>query len=166
MKVGKILQSLTVVEMVLFLIFILYLVFPIATPDSIATAINSPLGMMGSLIITIYLFFYTNPFLGILFIFVAYDLLRRSSRQISGKSNNNMFNSSLNVSPSQSSYVQYTPSQDTKNMQLNEMNPASNTSLEEEVVKQMAPIGHSDINQYIESSFKPVTNDIHNAFSV
>jgi hypothetical protein len=137
-------------------------VFPIDTPDTIATSINSPLGMMSLLLITIYLFLYTNPFLGILYIFVAFDLLRRSSRKMSGQS----IGLPSIMSPAKSAYVQYTPSQDTKNAELIQMNPQISTSLEEEVVGKMAPVGHSDSNQYIESSFKPITNDVHNAFRV
>ena len=132
-------KSITPVDAVLLILFIIYLVFPIATPDFLAGVIDTPLGMIIIFAITISLFVYTNPILGILCIFVAYELLRRSSKQTGA-----------------SAYVQYTPTQAKRNQEMKNMNPPAATSLEEEIVQKMAPIGHSDKNVYIESSFKPV----------
>jgi len=43
------------------------------------------------------------------------------------------------------------------------MNPPKSSSLEEEVVEKMAPIGHSDISVYANSSFKPVAENVGSA---
>ena len=88
--------------------------------------------------------------LGILYIFVAYELLRRSMKV-------------GNVGST--SYIQYSPSQYKRDSDLKQMNPVK-SSLEEDVVAKMAPLGHSDASAYIDSSFKPVSENIHNAFSV
>jgi len=140
MKFGSV-KSITPVDAVLFILFIIYLVFPINTPGFLANMIDTPLGMIVIFAITISLFVYTNPILGILYIFVAYELLRRSSKQTGV-----------------SAYIQYTPTQAKRNQEMKNMNPPASTSLEEEIVLKMAPIGHSDKNVYIESTFVPMGN--------
>ena len=89
---------------------------------------------------------YSNPILAILYVFVAYEMLRRSSN-ITGRTD----------------LVRYTPSQIKKDAQMSAMNPTKKTTLEEEIVGQMAPIGQSDISTYMSSSFKPVAEKIGSA---
>jgi hypothetical protein len=149
MNLSNLVKSSSPLEISLFVIFIIYLVLPIDTPTSIASSIDSPFGMIGIFIVTLYLFLYANPILGILYIFVAYELLRRSSK-VTGKA----------------VYIQYSPSQERRDSDLRQMNPPKSTSLEESVVSKMAPIGRSDPTQFIDSSFKPVSENIHNAFSL
>jgi uncharacterized membrane protein (DUF485 family) len=146
MKLPQVIKSLSLVEISFLIIFIVYLVLPINTPEFMKGPIESPLGMLTIFIITISLFFYSNPILAIVYVFVAYELLRRSA-QIVGRS----------------AYVQYTPSQVKKDMQLQAMNPPKTESLEEEIVQKMAPIGHSDPVKYTSSSFKPVAQKIDGA---
>ena len=146
-------KSASPIEIALVILFIIYLVLPIETPQSISPMINSPIGMLGIFIITLYLFLYTNPVLGILYIFVAYELLRRSSQFINGNASNN-------------TYLQYTPSQERRNTDLQQMNPAKPASLEEDIVSNMAPIGRSDPASFVDSTFKPIGENIHNAFSI
>jgi hypothetical protein len=43
------------------------------------------------------------------------------------------------------------------------MNPVQVTTLEEEVVQQMAPIGKSDPGMFISTSFKPVADKVGDA---
>jgi hypothetical protein len=43
------------------------------------------------------------------------------------------------------------------------MNPVVVETLEEEVVNKMAPVGHSDISVYTESTFKPVAEKVGSA---
>ena len=146
----KIVKSASPLELVLFGLFVIYLVLPIETPAMVAPYVDSPVGMVSIFIITLYLFLYTNPILGILYIFVAYELLRRSMKV-------------GNVGST--SYIQYSPSQHKRDSDLKQMNPVK-SSLEEDVVAKMAPLGHSDASAYIDSSFKPISENIHNAFSV
>ena len=73
------LNSVSHLEVVLFVIFLLYLIFPIPTPFMIKPYINSNIGMALVILITLYMLFYTTPILGILAVFVAYVLLYRSS---------------------------------------------------------------------------------------
>ena len=103
--------------------------------------IDSPLGMAVLFGITLSLFVYFNPILGVLYIFVAYELLRRSS----------------NISV-RTAMLEYTPTQQHKNQELKKMNPDPNQTLEEEIVELRAPIGKSDQGVYIDTTFKPVAD--------
>jgi hypothetical protein len=156
-KIKTLVKSASPLEIALFILFVLYLVLPINTPPILAPLIDSPIGMVTIFAVTLYLFLYTNPILGILYIFVAYELLRRSGGSIFG----------ADTGPSgETAYIEYSPSQEKRNSDLQEMNPVKSTSLEEDVVQKMAPVGHSDQSSYINSDFKPVTGNVHNAFSV
>ena len=152
MKFGNI-KSASPIEIVLFVAFVVYLVFPIATPDVLANVIDTPLGIITLFIITLCLFVYTNPILGIIYIFVAYEVLRRSTKKVP-----------VNT-PSYFPNVT-TPSESTKTAEMVRMNPPRATSLEEEMVHKMAPIGHSDQSVYIESAYKPVSENTKNAATV
>ena len=88
------------IEILLFVIFVAYLIFPIKTPFFLASMVDSTFGIIGIFIVIIYLFFYANPILAILYIFVAYELVRRSS-EITGRV----------------SIIQYTPSQAIMNVE-------------------------------------------------
>jgi len=134
-------KKLSVIETVLMIIFILFVIFPIEIPSSISTMIDSPLGMAVLFGITLSLFIYFNPILGVLYIFVAYELLRRSS----------------NISV-RTAMIEYTPTQQNKNQELQKMNPEHKQTLEEEIVDLRAPIGKSDQGVYIDTTFKPVAD--------
>jgi len=140
------LRNISLIEIVLFILFVSYIIFPIQTPPAFAPVIDSPLGMGFMLCVTVALFFYTNPVLGILYIFVAYEAIRRSA-------------------PIKFQTIQYPTTPNAKSIQVSkhvpEM-PASNT-LEEEVVATMAPIGQSPIGVFSASDYKPVSNKVHGA---
>ena len=140
------LKSLSRLEVILFAIFVFYLVFPIDTPDLLSGMIDSPLGMLFIFILGVYLFFYTNPILAVVFILFAYELLRRSAKKTGRQT-----------------IIKYTPSQQKKDAQMKAMNPSKKETLEEEVVDKMAPIGHSDPSIFTESAFKPVADPVLNA---
>lgn len=146
MNVLTALKSLSNLEISALVVFVFYLVMPIHMPASVACMIDSPLGMASIFFITVYLFLYSNPILAILYVFVAYEMLRRSSN-ITGRTD----------------LVRYTPSQIKKDAQMKAMNPIKKTSLEEEVIEQMAPIGQSDLSVYTPSSFKPMAEKIGTA---
>ena len=146
MKLPQVFKSLSSLESSLLVVFIIYLVLPIQTPQVLAGTVDSPLGMLSIFIVTIYLFFYSNPVLAIVYVFVAYELLRRSS-QVTGRV----------------SMVQYTPTQVKKDSELRAMNPPVVETLEEQVVQKMAPIGRSDPIIYTSSTFKPVAEKIDGA---
>ena len=143
MEFKKLFHSLKPLEIVLLVVFIIYIVFPIQTPDFLASSVDSSLGMLSIFIITIYLFLYVNPIVAVVYIYVGYELLRRSSNK-TGKV----------------TVMQYTPTQAKKDQEMKNMNPVLEKTLEEDIVEQMAPIGHSDANVYIDTSFKPMADKL------
>jgi hypothetical protein len=131
-------------ELVLVILFIVYLILGLKTPEPIANLIDTLAGKIVIFIIVIYLFMHTNPFLAILALFVAYNLIRRSS-MITGLD----------------ALQKYAPSEEKKSSQFTAYNQFPYT-LEQEVVAKMAPIAQSgfSINQ---ASYKPLLVDIHDA---
>jgi hypothetical protein len=127
-------------------LFIIYLVMDIYPPEIMAAYIDTSLGMVGILLLTLYVFMNYNPVLGVVFLFVAYEIVRRSARV-----NNRV------------PMMMHTPSQAKKDVELASMNPPVAASLEEEVVEKMAPVGKSSLISYTMSEYKPVSSDIHNA---
>jgi hypothetical protein len=135
------------VELVLVILFILYLILGFKTPEPIANLIDTLAGKIVIFIIVIFLFMHTNPFLAILALFVAYNLIRRSS-MITGLD----------------ALQKYAPSEEKKSSQFTAFNQFPYT-LEQEVVAKMAPITHSgySIN---EASYKPLLENLHDASSL
>ena len=146
------LKSVSPLEIFLFIAFVVYILFPINTPDFLIPIINSSFGLAIILITTLSLFFYTTPILAILSILVAYEIIRRScdSKNIVSKLNKQVSN-----------LQEYNPpTQEKKDEKLLEMNPPKVETLEEEVVLTMAPIGKSDPSTYIETSYKPIADPL------
>jgi hypothetical protein len=90
--------------------------------------------------------FYTTPVLAILTVFVAYELLRRSQNALVSKG-----------------FIRHSPSQWKKDEEMRKMNPPVVTTLEEEVIQVMAPIGKGESALGTTSSFKPVQDKIAGA---
>lgn len=145
-------KKISSLELVLFALFVLYLIFPVTTPAFLIPYINTNISIGMIIILCIYLLFYMTPILGVLSIFVAYELLRRSSTGlVRGKV----------------PMVRHTPSQPKKDAEMKKMNPTVEVSLEENVIQEMAPIGKSSkLEEYVETSFKPVQEKIEGASMV
>ena len=139
-------RSLSKLEMVILVLFAIYIALDIEMPESVASYIDSPLGMVGVLLVALFMFVYYNPILGVVGLFVAYEVVRRSARM-----NNRV------------PMMTYVPTQAKKDVEMAEMNPVAPTSLEEEMVNQMAPIGKSSLITYVTSEYKPVAENVHNA---
>lgn len=146
MNLSTYFTSLSALEIGILILFVIYLVFDIYPTDTMAKYIDTPFGMVSVLIITLYMFISFSPVLGVIALFVAYEVIRRSA-QI----NNRV------------AMIQYTPTQERKNVELAEMNPPQPTTLEEEMVATMAPIGKSSMISYQTSEFKPVAEELHGA---
>ena len=146
-------------EILVFIVFALYLVFPVTTPSTLSPYIESPLGLLVLFFAMIAMFVYSSPVLGVLFVFVAYTLLRRSAT-VRNKSH----------------YVQNTKETGAKKCdvqkQVEEATPPTETprtvdiqikdepTLEEIVVQERAPIGRSEPVNFLHSSYKPVSTNV------
>ena len=132
-------------EVILFVIFVVYVVFQPRTPPVLAGLIDTPIGTAIVMVFAVYLLLYSHPVLGVLSVFVAYELLRRSSTVVQ-------------YIPTMLASAQERPKVDAK---IQSFNPPAERTLEEDVVAQMAPIDVS--SDYVETGFKPVSNDVHGA---
>ena len=148
MKLSDFTKTLTTLEIAALVIFAIYIIFPFKTPAFIAGMVNTPIGLISVVIVTIYLFFYTNPILGVVYIFVAYELLRRSA---------------LVKSRADSYLIKYTPTEEKRQSEMVKMNPRASLTLEEDVISKMAPsqVFHKDSE--ISTDFKPVAERISGA---
>jgi hypothetical protein len=149
MKLSDFTKSFTPLEIGTLVIFAVYIIFPFRTPGFMANIINTPLGLFSVLLITLYLFFYTNPILGVVYIFVAYELLRRSALVASRGGDAYM--------------VKHTPSEDKRQNEMNKMNPVRNVTLEEDVIRTMAPAQKFNKDYGISTDFKPVAERVSGA---
>lgn len=141
MDIKKVFGSLTKLEIAVLVVFVLYVVLPIQTPQFLSGIVDSSLGMLTVFVLAIYLFLNVNPIVAVVFVLVAYELLRRSTQKVG-----------------RVTVMQYTPSQAKKDAELVAMNPPKEVTLEEEVVNKMAPIGHSDPSVFVGTTFKPVAD--------
>jgi hypothetical protein len=151
------LKSMSFFEIILLVLFILYIIFPIPSPQILAGVFDSPIGILVLFIITVALFFYTNPILGVVYIFVAYEVIRRSARAV-GSNSNTVF--ALNQ--------QYVPTQENKDAELAAYNPPPimQKTLEEVVISTMAPVPEAGIHGSNEYTFKPVNDRVIGASMV
>ena len=165
MKKSLFLKNMQIPEIVVLVIFILYLIFPVSTPGELSPYIESPLGVVLLLIMIVALFLYSHPIVAVLFMFVAYTLLRRSA-----------------VVQPKVAYVQETqstkdkmkaaqdelekatpPHHEVRNDDLRARQPKS---LEEEIVADQSPIGVSNKITVLESTYLPVSTNVSGTSSV
>ena len=131
-------------ELVLVILFIIYLIMGYKTPEPIASMIDSIVGKIVIFVIVIYMFMHTHPVLAVLALFVAFDLIRRSS-----------------MTTGIDALQRYAPSEERKSSQFSAFNQFPYT-LEQEVVKKMAPIVQSG-SSLSKPSYKPLLENLYDA---
>jgi hypothetical protein len=134
-------------ELILVILLIIYLIMGFKTPEPIANLVDTLLGKVVIFVIVVCLFMYSHPILAILALFVAFDLIRRSS-----------------MTTGIDALQKYAPSEEKKASQFTAFNQFPYT-LEQEVVAKMAPImkSGSSINP---PSYKPLLDNLHDASSL
>jgi len=132
-------------EVILAVLFIIYLIAGYKTPDSLAKLIDNPIGKIFILFIVLLLFIGFNPLLGVLGIFVAFHLISQSS-----------------VATGSFALQSYVPTEKRKYTALTQYNQFPYT-LEQEVVRKMAPIPTGGKVSPNESNFSPVLDNLHDA---
>jgi len=131
-------------QMILGMLFILYLVIGFETPEKIADILDTVGGKMVLFILAVYMFLNFHPVLAVLGLLVIFDLMRRSAE-----------------STGMDSLKKYEPTEEKKMSQFSAFNQFPYT-LEQEIVKKMAPAVNSGVS-LSQSSFKPKLNDLHGA---
>ena len=143
-KISSLFKKEKMGELLLMILFIIYLIMGYKTPESLANVVDSLPGKFVILLIVVAMFIYTNPLLAILSLFVAFELIRRSSR-VTGID----------------ALKKYAPSEEKKMSQFTAFNQFPYT-LEQEMVKKMAPINHSGTT-LSKASYKPFLENLHDA---
>lgn len=139
-------QPLKKLDIFAILIFFIYLIFPFETPAPLAKLIDSPIGILIIFCVCVYLFVNENIILAFLYLFVAYELFRRSSI--------------VNHVPAASSqYVPRMTEVKKRDTELKKMNEPLHVSLEEQMIAERAPLGISTVSEYeyTETGFRPLT---------
>ena len=116
------------------------------TPDSVANMIDSTVGKIVVALFALLLFAYSNPILGVLGIFVAYQLVRGAS-----------------IKTGMAALEEYYPTEEKK---WSPFTPAHQFpyTVEQEMVKKMAPQKFN--TNYVKATYKPTLDETYDAASV
>ena len=131
-------------ELVLVVLFIIYLIMGLKTPEPVAGMVDTLVGKIVIFITIIYLFMHANPILAVLALFVAFDLIRRSS-----------------LATGIDALQKYGPSEEKKMSQFTAFNQFPYT-LEQQIVAERAPIVRSGYS-LMPASYKPVLENLYDA---
>ena len=102
------------------LLLAILIIFDLKVERNISTLLNSPLGIISSLLIVILLFIFMNPIVGLLFLIYLYDTIQTTNL---------------------SSIL--------KDTKLKSLNPIPQTQLEETIIQEKRPIIHSGENNNV-----------------
>jgi len=130
-------------QLVLSVLFVIYLVMGYKLPEGVATMIDSTAGKIIVVLIALMLFAYSNPILGVLALLVAYQMIKGAS-----------------VKTGMAGLEQYYPTQQKK---WSPFTPAHQFpyTLEQEVVKNMTTQKFN--TDYVKMPFRPTLDDTHDA---
>lgn len=120
--------------------------FNIQTPQLLASVIDNIYGNIGVLVVAVYLIMKVNPVVGIVALYAAYELIQRSSGMTGS-----------------AGIQKYLPSQFKQNSHLTAFNQFPIT-LEEEVVKQMAPLVETNGPSHLQ--YIPASDNTYSAMSI
>ncbi len=143
---NELLEKKNMPQLVLVVLFIIYLLMGYKTPDSVANMIDSTVGKIVVALFALLLFAYSNPILGVLGIFVAYQLVRGAS-----------------IKTGMAALEEYYPTEEKK---WSPFTPAHQVpyTLEQEMVKKMAPQKFN--TNYVKATYKPTLDETYDAASV
>ena len=138
-------------EMALFAVFVLYIIFNEHTPASVAPFIDSVAGRVIVVVLAISVFVATHPLVGVLGLFAAYELIRRSS-----------------VTTGTFGQSMYAPKESSKYEEMQVMNNTQpKLTLEEEMVDKLTPIAPNNPSTHDEDvTFQPIMDPLYGAVPV
>jgi hypothetical protein len=148
MKTSSLFKKENTGEIVLAILFIIYLIMGYKTPEPVAGMLDSLVGKIVMFVIVIYMFMNHHAVLAVLALFVAFDLIRRSSVTTGDTMSINQV-------------IEYAPSEQNKTSQFTAFNQFPYT-LEQEVIKKMAPVVKPG-SSISKASYKPVLEQLHDA---
>lgn len=133
-------------HLVLLVVFILYIILNIQTPHMVANIIDTIYGNIVVVMLAFILLTHSNPIIGVVGLFAAYELIRRSS-----------------ITTGSAAISKYLPSEFKKGKHLSAFNQFPIT-LEEEVVHNMAPLVETSGPTNID--YSPASEDTHGAMDI
>jgi hypothetical protein len=130
-------------QLVLSVLFVIYLVMGYKMPDGVAGLVDSTVGKIVIGLIALMLFAYSNPILGVLALLVAYQMIRTAS-----------------IKTGIAGLEEYYPTEQKK---WSPFTPAHQFpyTLEQEVVKNMTTQKFN--TEYVKAPFRPTLVDTHDA---
>jgi multisubunit Na+/H+ antiporter MnhF subunit len=130
-------------QLVLSVLFVIYLVMGYKMPDGVAGLVDSTVGKIVIGLIALMLFAYSNPILGVLALLVAYQMIRSAS-----------------IKTGIAGLEEYYPTEQKK---WSPFTPAHQFpyTLEQEVVKNMTTQKFN--TEYVKAPFRPTLVDTHDA---
>lgn len=138
-------------QLILCILFIIYLIMGYKTPEPLAELVDNPIGKVIIFIVVILLFIHANPILAVLGLFVAFVLISNSSF-VTGTD----------------AIRKFLPSETKKGCEMSAYNFTPNNqfayTLEQEVVKKMAPLNQG--GSVTNASYKPLLENYYDASNV
>jgi len=130
-------------QLVLSVLFVIYLVMGYKMPEGVATLIDSTVGKVVVVLVALMLFAYSNPILGVLALLVAYHLIKGAS-----------------VKTGMAGLEAYYPTEQKK---WSPFTPAHQFpyTLEQEVVKNMTTQKFN--TEYVKAPYRPTLDDTYDA---
>jgi hypothetical protein len=141
--IDNLLEKRNMSQLMLVILFIIYLVMDFKMPDLVANIIDSQGGKIVVALVALLLFGYSNPILGVLGIMVAYHLIKSSSEKTG-----------------MAALEKYYPTEEKKWSPFTAIHQFPYT-LEQEVVKQMASQKFNA--NYVKAPYRPMLDDTHDA---
>jgi hypothetical protein len=133
-------------QFLLLIIFVVYIVFNVQTPQPLASMIDSTFGYVVIIALFAVLAINLNPIVIVVGVFAIYLLFKRSS-----------------ISTGSLAMTKFLPTENVKSQYLSAFNQFPVT-LEEEVVQQMAPLQPGPT--MAPKSFLPIMDNLHNASGI
>ena len=133
-------------HLVLLIVLVLYIISGIHTPHAVAGMIDSIYGNIVVLMVSFFLVAHSNPIVGVVALFAAYELIKRSSS-----------------TTGTAAISRFLPTEMKKGKHFSAFNQFPVT-LEEEVVKQMAPLVETSGPNHLH--YKPAADNTHDAADV
>ena len=132
-----------ILQAILSILFVFYLISDKKIPIPVANLVDTPLGKVAVVLLSLSLFAYTNPLLAILGMCVAYFMINSASMQTGTYG-----------------LEEYTPTE-SKKWTSYEPRQHHSYTLEEEIVKERASQRFN--TSFIKTPWKPILDDTHNA---
>jgi hypothetical protein len=154
MKVVKnLFEKKNIGQLILLILFLIYLTMGYSMPLWLANFVNSKSGLIVVIVITIILVIYSNPILGLVSVFVAYELTKRAM---------NYYNTSYQQGLK--SLAQYNPKEKAVRSPFTLDNQWIPFTLEQEIVEKMAkPASCKDGDATTPATYSPIVERTYDA---